>query len=104
MNKLQEEYRLERWIKESDVDGRGILFQFTDSDIPILRDAVRELIAEERQKCIEIFRKMIDELEKHFKQNKQTGIIGDLSEEGLLDYKGTMKNLKEFKENLFAIE
>jgi len=39
-------YTLEEWIKDSDLDGRGILFQFTDSDIPILRDCVRQKIEE----------------------------------------------------------
>jgi len=44
--------------------------------------------------------KEINILKKHLKSYKQKGVIGDLSEEGLLDYKGTMKNIDEFKKRL----
>jgi len=45
-----QENPIEQWINESDVDGRKVVFQFTDCDIPILRDAIRQEIKEERQR------------------------------------------------------
>lgn len=33
---------VEEWISWCDVDGGKTLYQFTDSDIPVLRDAIRK--------------------------------------------------------------
>ena len=53
-------YNLKDWIKDSDVDGRGILFKFTDSDIPVLNDCIHQIVNEREKELIEEFEKMID--------------------------------------------
>lgn len=65
LSKIQEN-PIEQWIRESDVDGRKILFQFTDSDIPILRDAIRQEINE----TLAQLKEEIENINPEYKENK----------------------------------
>jgi len=68
--KTEKENAIERWIRESDVDGRRIVFQFTDSDIPILRDAIRQEIEAEKAEAIKQVMEIIDDWYKSHKRRK----------------------------------
>ena len=59
-------YTLKDWIKDSDVDGREILFQFTDSDISILHDCINQIVKESQKGMIKIedVNKIIDKIIK----------------------------------------
>jgi len=70
----------------------------------IVEGSMKEAKLEGIKTGLQIAQEEVDDLKKNLKRFKQEGIIGDLSKEGLLDYKGTMTNLKEFQQRLKDLE
>ena len=47
VKKLKEE--IDKWVKDKDVDGRTIKYEFWDSDFQDLRDIFKEILGEEKE-------------------------------------------------------
>ena len=62
-NKIKEE--IDDWIKECDVDGRMIVFEFFDSDIQDLKNCIKRDVEKGRKQALEEVEKMIDSLPDH---------------------------------------
>jgi len=71
---------LDNWIKECDVDGRMICFEFFDSDIEDLKNCIKR----DNQKAKEIYEKKFEEFIKKLKKIKLTGMT--MGEKMMIDW------------------
>jgi len=96
--RIEELENVDEWIKECDVDGRMISFEFFDSDIEDLKNCIKRDIREERKQAEKEFKELIIEIEESL-EFPDVGLlklkekIGDLNYNSLnFNFKGSLIN------------